>query len=81
MRFPSVKLPTRIAVTLTTAITGLMVLSTEAHMTHTAHKLCLIAGGAILGLIVHPGEGGNLTGAGGGVPPVPASVLGRDEPL
>lgn len=76
MRLPSVKLPTRIAVTLTTAMTGLMVLSTEAHMSHTAHKLCLIAGGAILGLIVHPGEGGAANElAAGGVPPVPRSVL------
>lgn len=66
------KLPTRIAVTLTTAITGLMALSAEVKMSHPAHVACVIAGGAILGLLVHPSEAGTLTGE---VPPrVPAQV-------
>jgi hypothetical protein len=67
------KLPTRIAVTLTTAITGLMALSAEVKMSHPAHVVCLIAGGAILGLFVHPTEGGTLP-AGEIPPPVPSSV-------
>lgn len=62
------KFPTRIAVTLTTAITGLMALSAEVKMSHPAHVACLIAGGAILGLFVHPAEGGTI-------PPVPAGEI------
>lgn len=54
------KLPSRIAVTLTTAITGLMALSAETNMSHTAHQLCLIGGALILGLVVHPTETGSL---------------------
>lgn len=71
--------PTRIAVTLTTAITGLMALSAEVHMSHPAHVVCLIAGGAILGLFVHPSEAGTIP-AGEQVPPVPASVT-ESQPL
>jgi hypothetical protein len=76
------KLPTRIAITLTTAITGLMVLSTEAHMTHIAHQACLIVGGAILGLIVHPAEAGTIPTPTGvdQVPPIPAAAT-QDQPL
>lgn len=74
------KLPSRIAVVLTTAITGLMALSAEVHMTHPVHVVCLIVGGAILGLIVHPGEGGTIPAAGEIPPPVPASVAG-EQPL
>lgn len=67
------QLPTRIAVTLTTAITGLMALSAEVKMSHPVHVACLIAGGAILGLFVHPSEGGTIP-AGDQVPVVPPSV-------
>jgi len=49
------KLPTRLAVALTTAITGLMALSAEVQITHTLHVVCLIVGGLVLGLIVEPG--------------------------
>jgi hypothetical protein len=62
------KLPTRIAVTLTTALTGLMALSAEVHMSHPAHVTCLIAGGLLLGLFVHPGEAGTIPAAAGGIP-------------
>lgn len=74
------KLPSRLAISSTTAITGLMLLSTEAHMSHVLHKLCLIGGAFILGLVVHPGESGTLAAAGELPPPVPASVT-QDQPL
>ena len=58
------KLPTRLAVSLTTAITALMALSAEVKMSHPAHVGAVIVGGFILGLIVHPSEGGTLPSAG-----------------
>lgn len=78
------KLPTRLAVSLTTAITGLIALSAEVKMSHPLHVACLIAGGFILGLVVHPAEAGSLTTSAGVAgempPPVPATVT-RSEPL
>ncbi len=72
------KLPTRIAVTLTTALTGLLALSAEVKMSHPMHVVCLIVGGAILGLVVHPAEGGAI--AGEQVPTVPMSAT-ESQPL
>jgi hypothetical protein len=73
--------PTRIAITLTTAITALMALSAEVKMSHPVHVLCVIVGGAILGLIVHPSEGGTLAPTPGEAPPPIPLAATQDQPL
>jgi hypothetical protein len=75
------KLPTRIAVTLTSALTGLMALSAEVHMSHPAHVACLIAGGLLLGLFVHPGEAGTIPATGGIPTPTDGSNQTPAPPL
>ncbi len=65
-----IQLPTRLSTALGVALTGLIALAQESHISHEAKMVCVIIGGFVLAWVVHPGEGGT--------PEIPASV--KEQP-
>jgi hypothetical protein len=77
----TMKLPTRLAGSLTTAIVALMALSAEIKMSHPLHVGCVIAGGFVLGLLVPGGATAIAAGQDTSVPPAPGAAAVEKAPL